>query len=153
MTKVFSQYFGAFDLADREVFRFPNGLPGFEDQFQFAAHSIPGQEPILYLQSVTRPELCLITVPARTFDPSYRPDLSPEDRETLHLNSSQDAQVGSSLACQVIVTVNESRQPTVNLAAPLVINLANRIGIQIFQSGAAYSFRHPLVEMPQPAPC
>jgi flagellar assembly factor FliW len=153
MAQIFSKYFGSFDLREREIVHFPGGLPGFEDQTQYAALSIPGQEPILYLQSLTRPELCLITLPARVFDSSYRVELNSEERETLSLPAEGSLRIGSEIACQVIVTVDENREPLANLAAPLIINLACHRGIQVFQAAAQYSFRHPLAATLQLAGC
>jgi flagellar assembly factor FliW len=153
MAQIFSRYFGRFDIPERELVRFKNGLPGFEDQTQYAALSIPGQEPILYLQSVTRPELCLITLPARVFFSDYRLDLTSEDRESLELPDGPVPGIGTGVACQVIITVDQDREPAANLAAPLVINLSNHFGIQTFQAGAGYSFRHPISEILQFAEC
>jgi flagellar assembly factor FliW len=121
-------------------------MPGFEDQVCYAGVTIPGQEPILYLQSVIRPDLCLITLPARVFFQDYRLELSSDDLEALEMPGSAEPQIGSEVACQVIVTVDESREPSANLAAPLVINLSNHLGVQSFQAEAGYSFRHLLSE-------
>jgi flagellar assembly factor FliW len=153
MAQIISNYFGTFDTREREVVHFPAGIPGFEEQTHYAALSIPGQEPILYLQSLTRPDLCLITLPARVFCPDYELELNPEDREVLALPTGPNLRIGTEIACQVIVTVGENREPTANLAAPLVINLANHTGMQVFQAAANHSFRHPLVEMPQCLEC
>ena len=153
MTKIVSRYFGSFDLQDKDLVQFPYGLPGFEEQTQFAALSIPGQEPILYLQSLSRPELCLLTLPARVFCPDYQFDLSLEDRHSLELPERADLQIGSDVACQVIVTVGKDREPAANLAAPLLINLSNHKGLQIFQSHFGYSFQHPITGVLEAAPC
>jgi flagellar assembly factor FliW len=153
MARIFSRYFGSFDIHEREVVHFRDGLPGFEDQTHYAALSIPGQEPILYLQSITRPELCLITLPARVFVPGYQLELSPEEQEALALPSESSMRIGKEIACQVIVTVDQGREPSANMAAPLVINLSNHLGIQVFQAGSNYSFRYPIAEMLQPAGC
>jgi flagellar assembly factor FliW len=153
MAQIVSRYFGTFDLRDREVVHFPVGLPGFEDQTHYAALSIPGQEPILYLQSLTRPELCLITLPARAFRRDYRLELNAEERETLALPPDSELCIGRDIACQVIVTVDQNREPAANLAAPLIINLLNHRGIQIFLAGADYSFQHPIAEELQLVEC
>ena len=153
MAQIFSKYFGSFDLEQHEVVHFPSGLPGFEDQTHFAALSIPGQEPILYLQSLTRPDLCLITLPARVFDSGYCVELNSEERDTLSLPADGRIRIGNDIACQVIVTVNENLEPSANLAAPLIINPAKHLGIQIFQAADEYSFRHTLTAGLQPAEC
>ena len=153
MAQIFSKYFGSFDLHEREIVHFPCGLPGFEDQTHYAALSIPGQEPLLYLQSLTRPDLCLITLPARVFDSSYQVELNPEERETLSLPADGPLEIGVEIACQVIVTVDENREPAGNLAAPLIINLTTNRGLQIFQMASHYSFSHPLAAALQLAVC
>lgn len=153
MPQITSRYFGTFDLHGREVVHFPIGIPGFEDQTDYVALSIPGQEPILYLQSVSRPELCLITLPARAFRPDYQLDLSAEERETLALPPECELNIGTDIACQVIVTVDRNSEPAANLAAPLVINLLNHRAIQVFLTGADYSFQHPIAEELQLAQC
>jgi flagellar assembly factor FliW len=151
MPQFVSRYFGCFSPREEELVHFRYGLPGFEDQTQYAAVSIPGQEPILYLQSLTRPELCLITLPARVFCPDYQLELSSEDRESLELPEDSQVGIGSEVACQVIVTTDQNREPAANLAAPLVINLRNHFGIQVFQASATYSFRHPVAALLRPA--
>lgn len=153
MAQIKSDYFGNFDTRDREVVHFPGGLPGFEEETHYAAVSIPGQEPILYLQSLTRPEFCLITLPARVFCPDYELELNAEERESLNVPPVHNLKIGKEIACQVIVTLDKNQQPTANLAAPLVINLANHLALQVFQAGSDYSFRHPLSQVPQLAEC
>jgi flagellar assembly factor FliW len=51
------------------------------------------------------------------------------------------------------VTVDQNSEPAANLAAPLVINLSNHRGIQVFLAGADYSFQHPIAEELQLAEC
>jgi flagellar assembly factor FliW len=153
MTPIVSRYFGRLIPEEQELVHFRNGLPGFEDQTRYAALSIRGQEPILYLQSLTRPELCLITLPARVFVPDYRLELAPEERDSLELPEQSEIRIGREVACQVIVTTDQNRELAANLAAPLVINLRNHLGIQVFQSCASYSFRYPVAALLQPAPC
>jgi flagellar assembly factor FliW len=153
MSRIVSRYFGSFELEGREVVHFRNGIPGFEDQTEYAALSLPGQEPILYLQSLTRPELCLITLPARVFCPDYRLELGPEERESLELPPSAELEIGRDIACQAIVTVDRNREPAANLAAPLVINLSNHLALQVFQARQGYSFQHALAQSLQLAEC
>jgi flagellar assembly factor FliW len=43
-----------------------------------------------------------------------------------------------------VVTLPASGPATANLLAPLVVNLAARLGVQAVRSDARYSHRHPL---------
>ena len=140
-TLLFSAYFGALDLEQAAIFRFPQGLPGFETERQFAALQIPGQHPLVYLQSVANPELCLLAFPAQAIDPGYCLEMSAEDRETIELGCETGQADVLTLA---IVAAEPEHGPTANLAAPLVVNLRNNLAVQSLQPDSRLSFRYPL---------
>lgn len=140
-----------FQLCD--LFHFPRGLPGLEEEVSFFAVSIPGQEPLMYLQSTRTPGLCLITLPARACRQDYSLELSPDEKDLLGILASTTPRIGIEVACQVIVTVDERREPVANLAAPLVLNLATRLATQSFQAMSDYSFRHLISDSVVLQPC
>ncbi len=139
-----SKYFGRLEFQLVDLFHFPRGLPGFEQETEFFAVSVPGQEPVMYLQSRRTPDFCLITLPARVCCHKYLLDLSAEERDLLGIPAASVPLIGVEIACQAIVTMDESHEPVANLAAPLVLNLLNRLGTQSFQADSDYSFRHLL---------
>jgi len=52
----------------------------------------------------------------------------------------------------VIVSLEENAPPTVNLLAPIVVNLGTLHGCQAIQTGSCYSLREP-VPLREAAPC
>ena len=138
-TQLFSAYFGALNLEKAAILCFPQGLPGFENEHRFAAIQIPGQHPLVYLQSVATPSLCLLTLPVSAVHPSFQLTLRPEDRETIHLGDST-----AELVTLVIVTAEPDGNSTANVAAPLVVNLRNNLAVQSLQLDHSFSYCHPI---------
>lgn len=139
-----TRHFGIIEFDDDAVFQFPAGLPGFEDEHEFVALEQPRIRPIVFLQSLKRPDLCFITLPVQTIEPAYRLSLSAEELRLLELPEDRQPEIGKQVLCLAIVAVAEGQTPTANLLAPLVINLANRRAVQAIMSESGYSHRHPL---------
>ena len=135
--------FGRIEYEPGDVIEFRRGLPAFEDQTEFRLIGGPAGRPLGFLQSVRRPELAFICLPARAVVPDYRLSASPEDLEEVGWQKGGGAPE-SELVCLAIVTVREGAPPTANLMAPVLINPATRRGVQAIQADSGYSHRHPL---------
>lgn len=136
--EVRTRHWGVVEVADDRVVHFPEGLPGFPDSRRFALLGEPGGL-FLWLQSVDEPEVALPVVdPFALFD-DYEVPLDPADVELLSVTSPQE------VAVLVVVTVrSDPLQATANLAAPILVNTARRLGRQKVLADSSYSVRHPL---------
>jgi flagellar assembly factor FliW len=150
MPQIQSKFFGNVSFHGHDLFHFPIGLPGFEGEKEFVGIEIPDQRPVLYLQSTASQDLCLITMPVRACLNEYQLDVTPEERQLIGLEDTGLLTIGFEVACMAIVTVDESGEPTANLAAPLVMNLATRRCVQSFQAESDYSFQHRLSGSAEP---
>ena len=148
-----SKYFGELDYSTAAVFQFPEGIPGFDDQTAFVFLEQSQTHPLVFMQSLVHPGLCFIAVPGLVADPTYHPDLSPEDLALLGLSLDPAPQTGSDILCLTLVTVSEQAGPTVNLASPIVLNLRNRKGVQAILPSSGYSLRQPLLAQGDLVPC
>ncbi|HQU41433.1 MAG TPA: flagellar assembly protein FliW [Pirellulales bacterium] len=120
--------FGSLELEPGDTIQFPGGLLGLEDCRQWVLLADAQNGALGWLQSTTRPDLALAVVSPRRFVPHdqfrvYRSELAP-----LELAGVKDAQV------LTIVGKNE-RSITLNLKAPIVINLERRLGRQVVANG------------------
>jgi flagellar assembly factor FliW len=79
-------------------------------------------------------------------DPGYEMGLIQDDRELLGLEGSRQPEAGPEVLCLAILTAPPDGPPTANLLAPVVINLATRVGVQAVRADARYSHRHRLGE-------
>jgi flagellar assembly factor FliW len=147
MPRIQTTYFGELDYTETAVFQFPYGLPGFERERAFLFLQQPQTEPLMFLQSLGDPQLCFVLLPILVAAPDYRVNLDAEDLAALHLAPGRQPRIGEDILCAAIVRVGESEQasPTANLMAPVVVNLKERIGIQVIHADSPYSHRHPLM--------
>lgn len=152
MPLLITKKLGEVEYTDDSVFRFPAGLPGFEDQQSFVFLRKPDTEPLIFMQSMSEPELCFILLPILVADPDYRLGVSAEDAEELGLPSDRQPIIGKDVLCGALVCAAENVTPTVNLMAPIVVNFKDRIGRQIIRSESGYSHQVPLVAR-EPVPC
>jgi flagellar assembly factor FliW len=145
MPQFATKHFGIIEFEGDAGFEFPCGLPGFEQERRFLPIEQPGTKPIVFLQSLTRPELCFMTLPVPVVEPSYQLAVAPEDLRILSLPEDRQPEIGSGVLCLAIISVAEDRPPTANLLAPIVVNLKTRQAVQAIQVESGYSHQHPLV--------
>jgi len=140
------------------VFEFPDGVPGFENERAFVFLKRPDAHPLMFMQSLSVPDICFILLPVLAVDPHYKLRFTEEDLAALRFPAGAQPQIGKDVLCAVLVCASGDQRPdpTVNLRAPIVVNLEERIGIQAIQTQSEYSHRHPLVaqdRQEEPAPC
>jgi flagellar assembly factor FliW len=140
-----TKHFGRITFEPADSIEFPRGLPGFEDRRRFVAIRQERATPLVFLQSLEDPELCFITAPVLTVDPAYKLKLSEEDRATAGLSSIRRPRIGKDVWALAVVAVRETG-PTVNLLAPLVVNLRSLRAVQAVMQDSAYSHQHALRE-------
>ncbi len=116
--------FGRLDLDPKDRLRFPAGIVGLEDCQEWVVLADAGNDALGWLQSVSRREIALPVVSPRRFVPNYQLRVARSELAPLELAALRDAHV------IVIVGKNDSGI-TLNLKAPLVINLALRLGRQV----------------------
>jgi len=134
--------FGALEVAPESEIDFPCGLPGFERERRFTLLEPPALAPLIFLQSLDTPGLCLPTVRLQAIAPEYQLELNSEDLRTLAFDAAAVPDAAQMLCLAVVVMQNGP--PAANLLAPIVIHLARRLGVQAVRSDARYSHRHVL---------
>ena len=107
-----------------DILHFPAGLAGLEDCRHWVLLADARTTRSGWLQSTSRPEIALAVVTPRRFVPDYQVRVDRAELAPLAILQLQDAKV------LVIVGKNE-RSITLNLKAPLVINLDRRLGRQV----------------------
>lgn len=133
-----TRHWGAIEYESSRVIEFPAGLPAFEDARLFLRIEQPDTAPLVFLQSLTQPELVFISLPVEGVVPGYRLTLGAEETEALEMDGR-----GGELEALAIVTIRDGKV-TANLMAPVVINRANQRAVQAIQSESGYSHQHRL---------
>ncbi|HSW50083.1 MAG TPA: flagellar assembly protein FliW [Bryobacteraceae bacterium] len=146
-------YFGSVPYQPESVVEFPLGLPGFENEHRFVLIEQELNKPVVFLQSLARPDLCFITLPVGLISGSYELSLSGEDLGVLGLADQPGLGADPAVVSLAVVTFTENQPPTANLLSPIVINWRSRLGVQILPADSPHSHRHPLFAESREAPC
>ena len=144
-----STRFGEFEVSEELIVQFPEGLPGFEDQKQFAFLPYTVDEdnsPFAYMQSVQDPDLTLLLADPFLFFKHYSLNLNDEDAAQLGLSDSEE----TAGVYGVVAVPEKIDQMTVNLVAPIVVNWKEQKGMQIILNRSPYSTKHLLFPLGLP---
>ncbi|WP_367643855.1 flagellar assembly protein FliW [Brevibacillus brevis] len=116
---------------------FEDGIPGFS-HLQFFQLLQEEESPFFIIQSTEEKEVGFWVVDPFSFFPEYEFELSDVAKNALHVDEE------SQLGVFTIVTLRGNNEATVNLKAPIVVNLSNRMGRQVILQEDTYSIRQPL---------
>jgi len=120
--------FGKLDIAQDAVIRFPKGLFGWEDCREWILLADEQNEALAWLQSLDRSEVALAVVSPRRFVPGFQMRVARRELSPLKLNDVSEAEV-------LVIVGKRDQGITLNLKAPVVINLEERLGRQIITNG------------------
>ncbi len=139
-----TRYFGPVEYDEESVLVFPDGIPAFEQERRFLAMRQPLNDPLVFLQSLANPDLSFVTLPAAAVCHGFQLNMTPEDLGALGLESGRQPVIGRDVLCLVMLSLEENASPTVNLLAPIVVNLQTLRGRQAIQTDSPYSHREEL---------
>lgn len=126
---------GSLEVEESQLYHFAKGIPGFDDETQFAL--IDNEGPFVYLQSVKEKSLAFLMADPFAFYPDYEFELPEGDIADLELESQ--------VKVYCIITLKEQmEQPTINLLAPVVLNSDKRLGKQVVLHQSSYQTKQPL---------
>lgn len=132
--------FGPVSFREEDIVEFADGMPGFARLKRFLLIESPDLKPFSFLQSVEEPSISFPLLPPQSVDSEYHFELPKKDRESLDLERPEEA------AVFCIVTIDEDpSQATINLFAPVVLNLPNRKAAQVILFNSSYSTATPLL--------
>lgn len=116
--------FGLLAIEAEDLIHFPAGILGLEACQKWVLLADSQNEALGWLQSTQRPEIALGVASPRRFVPDYQIRIARRELGPLNLENIEEAKV------LVIVSRNE-RAITLNLKAPLVFNLNERLAAQV----------------------
>ncbi|MBC7928675.1 MAG: flagellar assembly protein FliW [Bryobacteraceae bacterium] len=143
MPRATTLYFGDKDYDDDSVIRTPQGIPGFSDETSFLLIQIPEQHPLVYLQSTRTPSVCFPGLPVLALHPQYELEISEEDSCMLEVGIRP--QIGTEVLALTLLSPAEGGA-TANLLAPIVVNLARRLALQVVNHIGEYTCRESVEE-------
>lgn len=122
--------FGTLTYAEPDVYESPWGLPGFPDCRRWLMLALDSQPGFVWLQSLDDPDVALpAACPWSIFD-DYAPDLPPHAFSALGIKDATEF----TLLCVTVVSP-DAREMTMNLDAPVLLNLRTRKALQLVLGG------------------
>lgn len=119
---------GQSESTPEDLLFFPGGLIGWESHCHWTLAGDEGNSAVAWLQSVDHPDLTLPVVSPRLFVPGYRVRLPRAELAALGLAEPRGLYV------LVVVSPGETGW-CLNLKAPLLLNLNQRVGRQVIANG------------------
>lgn len=137
--------FGTCTFSEVDIIRFPWGLPGFPNLRRWIALNVEEQSSFVWLQSLDDKNVALPTIDPYYVFEDYDPKLPGYAVAALEIEGAADF----TILCVVVVTEN-AEDMTMNLFAPIVINLRTRTARQIVLENSGYSVRQPMPRKASP---
>lgn len=138
--KIQTKFLGEVQIDPASIIQFPQGIPAFEEEKEFVVVPLGAQSPFVTLQSVQTPSVGFMAAYPYHFKPNYAFDLEQEDLQQLQIEKSEDVLV------YAILTLKDTLEnSTMNLLAPVAINVKKQIGKQVvLHENAEHPLRYPL---------
>lgn len=134
-----TDYVGDVEYTEEEIISFPEGVFGFEDQKQFIiVGELVSEFPFVWLQSIKDPYVVFVLTNPFLFVEDYDFKLSDDLVEKLGTSDVKALNVFTT-----VVIPMDSKQTTINLKSPIIINSDKRIGLQVILD-ENYPYKHPV---------
>lgn len=138
--EILSPVHGKITYDEDEIINFEKSIPGFNDIKRFILKEIEGSSFKL-LQSIDDVTVGFVVISPFQVEEDYEINLSEEVIKTLEIKEATDVLLYS------LVTLNSKVEKiTVNLKAPVVINVNNKKAEQFIIDKAKYKIKHPLMK-------
>ncbi len=127
-----SEKLGELEIDESSIINFVSPIIGFEQIKQYVIVKLSQNDKFSWLQSVDNESVTFpITVP-QAFDIDYTFEIDDNNQKLLNLNDTND------LLTFNIVTIplNRPEDATINLLAPIIVNIKENKGAQIILSGS-----------------
>ena len=133
-----TSYFGPVQVDPAKIIYFPDGIWGFDDHKEFLVLDVP-EKRYKCLQSVKEEYVSFIIVNPWDYYDDYEFEMSDDEFGKIGAKKTEQ------LAVFNILTIRETlERTTVNLLAPLVINVDEKKGRQMVLNESRYTTRMPL---------
>ena len=123
-----SSRFGLIEIETVDLIHFPAGLLGMADCRQWVLLADAQNDALAWLQNFERPEIAFAIVSPRRFVADYTLRVARRELAPLELEGVKEAEV-------LAIVGKTDRAITLNLKAPIVINLERRLGRQVVANG------------------
>lgn len=134
-----TKFHGQIDIQPDQLWNFPKGIPGFEDEKEFVLLPIEGNDIFQVLQSANTPTVAFIVTNPYTLVKDYSFDIDEPTIELLDIEKPEDV-----FALGILTLKQPFETSTINLQAPLIFQMNNKKAKQMILNDNRFSTRHAI---------
>ena len=137
--KIDTKYHGIVEYKTEDIIEFKKGVPGFNELKKFIYFPIEDNEMFSVLHSIEDSEVGFIVTSPFNVIKDYEIKLDDEIIKRLNIEKESDVLVVNT------VTLNSKIENiTVNMCAPIIINIEKNLGEQLILNNPRYVVKQPL---------
>lgn len=130
--------FGEIEVSDDKIIHFKEGIFGLEHLKKMIVIILEQTKPFYWLQAIDE-DISFPVISPFEIDSEYSPIIDDSVFEKINLKNETDL-----LVLSVAVIPDDIKRMTANLAAPILINIADNYGCQVLIEKGDYDIRHPI---------
>ena len=140
MKTIHTVRFGDFEVEEKSIVHFAQGIPAFEDEYEFVIIPYDEESPYVFLQSLQTPDLAFLMTSPYLFFKDYEFEIDDATEKKLGLEKPED------VAVYVLLTIpgGSIKDMTANLMAPVIINKNTMQAKQVVLEKSPYTTKHRL---------
>ncbi len=140
--KINSTKFGELEIDKNVIFNFVGPIIGFEDLKEFALIDYKPDSPFKWLQSIEEMDLAFPVTLCSFFGIDYKFDIPDDEAQKLGIENVDDVFV-----CNIAnIPASNPHDATINMLAPLVMNISNKKAMQIILKNTNFEVRYKLFQ-------
>ena len=143
--QVQSKRFGTLDVPADRIFELPEGLIGLPSKRRFVLLDHRTGSPFKWMLSIDDPELAFAVADPADLVPGY---VAPMEK----ISTALAADPSEVVVFALMTIPSDPTLMTINLLAPVAVDLRNRTGRQIVLDDPRFDAAHRVVPEPKPAP-
>ena len=136
--QIISDKFGVVKIDDNSIIDFPGGIPGFTNLTKFAIVKCLQTDPVQWFQSVEDGHVTLPVINPFLIKPDYNIEINDDDLDLIQTHNEEDL-----IVLNVMVLPEDLKNMTINLMAPILVNIKDMIGCQIMMDHREVPLRYP----------
>lgn len=137
--KIVSGKLGEIEFAETDIITLSAPILGFPDLNDFILISNEKSYPFLWFQSVQDPNICFILVEPDIFYPEFKPELNKREAKILGAEENAELKLFG-----IVVVPDQPKNATVNLRAPIVLNMEKKLAKQVILEDDKWQIKSPL---------
>lgn len=136
--KIQTKHFGEIVICDETIITFPQGLPGFEEFHNFAIiKNTDPENSFHWLQCIEDADVSFVVTNPFEVVQNYDFEIPDNLLDMLKIQNPEDV-----LVLSIVVIPEKIEKLSINLKAPVIINVYSRLGKQLVLDDPKYSTKY-----------